>query len=69
MNLNKHKIDRAYVSEHDIFLHKFDKEHPAKSISQQNEIAQHQKITSLRDEQIAKPKSSLIKKLFRVFFG
>ncbi len=69
MNLNKQKIDRAYISEHDVFLHKFDKENPVNSKSQQKEIDKHQKIHSLRDGAIVKGKSSFIKRLLRVFFG
>ena len=69
MNLNKHKIDKAYVSEHDIFLHKFDKENPQNSKSQQIEIDKHQKIHALRDGTIEKAKSSFLKRVLRVFWG
>lgn len=70
MDLNKQEIDKAYVSEHDLFLHKFDKDHPAKSKSQQAEINKHKRIYAMRDEAASeKVKASIIKKLFRVFFS
>tara|TARA_B110000908_G_C9796381_1_gene246629 strand:+ start:182 stop:391 length:210 start_codon:yes stop_codon:yes gene_type:complete len=69
MNLNKHEIDKAYVSEHDVFLHQFDKDHPEKSASQEKEIAKHQKLHALRDGVEVPAKVSLLKKVFRVVWG
>lgn len=70
MDLNKQEIDKAYVSEHDLFLHQFDKSHPTKSESQQKEIEKHRKIFALRDGAVsAQPKpSGVFKRLFRIFY-
>lgn len=43
------KIMTSYVSEIDQFLQDFDKSHPEKSLSQQKEIAKHQRVYRLRD--------------------
>lgn len=43
------KILTRYVSEIDQFLQQFDKQHPEKTLSQQKEIAKHQRVYSLRD--------------------
>ncbi len=69
MNLNKQTIDKAYVSEHDVFLHQFDKDNPDRSASQQKEITKHQKIHALRDGEAVPAQASLFKKVFRVFWG
>lgn len=69
MNLNKQSIDKAYISEHDIFLHKFDKAHPEKSASQLKEIAKHKKLHALRDGVEVPAHASLMKRFFRVFWG
>lgn len=69
MNLNKQTIDKAYISEHDVFLHKFDKAHPERSASQQKEIDKHQKIHALRDGDAVAPHVSFVKRVFRVFWG
>lgn len=47
--MNKHDIDKAYVSPYDRFLSEFDASH-AKSASQIKEIKKHQRIATLRDE-------------------
>lgn len=49
--MNKHDIDKAYVSPYDKFLYTFDKTH-AKSESQLKEIKKHQRIATLRDEDL-----------------
>lgn len=67
MNLNKQKIDKFYISEHDIFLHEFDKNNPEKSNSQQAEINKHAKLHALRDGVELDNKSSIFKKVLRVF--
>lgn len=69
MDLNKQQIDKAYVSEHDAFLHKFDKEHPAKSASQKAEIEKHQAIFNQRDMASPSKTTSIFKRLFRVFYS
>lgn len=69
MNLNKQSIDKAYISEHDVFLHKFDKENPERSASQQKEINKHQKIHALRDGNAVPAHASFLKRIFRVFWG
>lgn len=46
--MNKKDIDKAYVSEYDKFLQRFDATHE-KSLSQQKEINKHQRIARLRD--------------------
>lgn len=68
MNLNKQEIDKFYVSEHDQFLHKFDKEHPAKSASQIREIEKHQAIFAQRDGKDKAKPASILKRFFRVFY-
>ena len=70
MDLNKQKIDKAYISEHDIFLHEFDKKHPTKSQSQMKEIEKHQRISAQRDEpQSQKQNPSFLKRILRVFIS
>ena len=64
--MNKFEIDKAFISEHDAFLHHFDKTHPQKSVSQQKEIAKHERIARLRDGEAVTP-PPLIKRLLRVF--
>ena len=49
--MNKPDIDKAYVSPYDKFLYKFDKTH-AKSESQVKEIKKHQRIATLRDQDL-----------------
>lgn len=51
--MNKHDINKAYVSPYDQFLYKFDATHD-KTESQLREIKKHQRIARLRDE--ANPK-------------
>lgn len=46
---NLKHIDKAYISEDDLFLHRFDKMHPQKSESQIREIEKHERIARLRD--------------------
>lgn len=48
MKKDKHSINKAFVSEYDIFLEKFKKTH-ALSASQIKERDKHAKIASLRD--------------------
>lgn len=66
MNLNKQDIDKFYVSEHDVFLHEFDKENPVRTKSQQQEIDKHAKLHHKRDGSASPKKSSLLRKVFRV---
>lgn len=47
--MNKHDIDKAYISPYDRFLYEFDKTHE-KSESQLKEIKKHQRIAALRDQ-------------------
>ena len=47
--MNKHDIDKAYVSPYDRFLFEFDATHD-KSLSQLKEIKKHQRIAVLRDQ-------------------
>ena len=47
--MNKHDINKAYVSPYDQFLFTFDATHD-KSASQLDEIKKHQRIAQLRDE-------------------
>ena len=47
--MNKHDIDKAYVSPYDRFLFEFDATHD-KSASQLKEIKKHQRIAALRDQ-------------------
>ena len=68
MNLNKQEIDKFYVSEHDMLLHKFDKENPEKSESQLREINKHKRIFDLRDGEKDVKQPSLLKKIFRVMW-
>lgn len=69
MNLNKQHIDKAYVSEHDLFLNQFDKKHPQPSLSQQKEIDKYKKIYALRDGQQSPKKGSLLERFLRVFLS
>lgn len=66
----KQKIDKAFISDHDMFLHQFDKEHD-KSVSQQQEADKYQKIYALRDGKSATAHQSFIgmvlSRLLRVF--
>ena len=66
--MSKQKIDRAFVSEHDIFLNKFDKNNPEKSASQLKEINKHKRIFALRDGDGKEKGASILKRLFRVFY-
>ena len=50
--MNKHDINKAYVSPYDQFLFGFDAGHE-KSASQLQEIKKHQRIAALRDNAIA----------------
>lgn len=45
------KKERHYISEADLFLKKFDEQHPEKSESQKKEIAKHQNIFYRKAEQ------------------
>ena len=47
--MNKHDIDKAFVSPYDRFLFEFDATHN-KSASQLKEIKKHQRIATLRDQ-------------------
>lgn len=49
-------IDKAYVSEYDRFLQAFDREHPNKSASQQQEISKHLYLAERRDNSLASTK-------------
>ncbi len=66
----KQKIDKAYISEHDIFLHQFDKANE-QSPSQKKEAAKFKKIHMLRDRQSTAKKQGIIvtilSRLLRVF--
>ena len=42
-------LDKAYISEYDLFLQAFDREHAQKSTSQQKEINKHCTIAQQRD--------------------
>jgi hypothetical protein len=46
--MNKHDIEKAYVSPYDRFLYEFDATHE-KSLSQLKEIKKHERIAALRD--------------------
>ncbi|KTD49841.1 hypothetical protein Lrub_0283 [Legionella rubrilucens] len=46
--MNKHDLDKAYVSPIDKFLHQFDADHE-KSASQLKEIKKYERINALRD--------------------
>ena len=46
--MNKHDIDKAFVSPYDKFLYGFDATHE-KTASQLKEIKKHQRIATLRD--------------------
>lgn len=46
---NKLKPDRNFVSDIDQFLAAFDKRHPEKSASQEQEIEQYQTLNTKRD--------------------
>lgn len=67
----KQGIDRAFISEHDTFLHRFDKGRE-KSQSQQKEIKKHQRIFNLRDAKSSAHQHGFIKTMFmrlaRVFW-
>jgi hypothetical protein len=43
-------IDKAYISPYDKFLADFDKKHPQKSKSEQEEIDTHKEIAKKRDD-------------------
>jgi hypothetical protein len=45
----KRNPDRSFVSEIDQFLAAFDKRHPEKSVSQEQEIEQYQVLMAKRD--------------------
>lgn len=49
----KEDIDKNFVSEYDRFLRAFDKEHPQKSASQQQEINKNARIAKKRDNPMA----------------
>ncbi|HSW93720.1 MAG TPA: CBU_0585 family protein [Gammaproteobacteria bacterium] len=55
---NKNLTD--YVSEVDRLLQEFDKKHPAKSTSQQKEIANARRIYRLRDDAMATDETSIL---------
>lgn len=40
---------KNYISDEDVFLREFDRDHPERSVSIQKEIAKHQRIQQLRD--------------------
>lgn len=62
----KQKINRYYVSKHDLFLNKWDIDHPEKSPAQLKEIEKHERIFALRDgDEASRP--SIFKRLLRVF--
>lgn len=46
-------LDKAYVSEYDLFLQEFDQKHPQKTASQQQEIKKHRLIAMKRDNALA----------------
>jgi hypothetical protein len=47
---------KNYISDEDVLLCEFDRDHPERSVSIQKEIAKHQRIRQLRDvEQSARP--------------
>lgn len=47
--MSKSPILKAYISEIDLFIEQFDKEHPKLSYSQQKERDKYLKIYTLRD--------------------
>lgn len=61
--MNKHDINKAYVSPYDKFLYEFDSKHE-KSASQLKEIAKATRIANLRDN--AKP-SELSEEIWKDF--
>lgn len=61
--MNKNEIDKAFVSEYDKFLRKFDATHK-KSASQMKEIEKHQRIAAMRDNADNKEDSGTIWKDF-----
>ncbi|MCF6767491.1 hypothetical protein L3V86_03835 [Thiotrichales bacterium 19S11-10] len=44
INLGDSKKKRDYISDVDLFLHKFDKDQPRRSLSQKKEVAKHRDI-------------------------
>lgn len=48
--MSDNKILTRYVSEIDQFLQEFDQKNPKLSLSQQKEIAKHQRVQTLRDK-------------------
>lgn len=52
--MKKDKVDKNYVSELDVFLKRFDTQHPEKSHSQRREIEKAKRISTLRDDPHAK---------------
>lgn len=50
------KQNKSFVSEIDIFLAEFDKQHPHRSKSQQQEIEKYRRIYALRDNPAPQPK-------------
>jgi hypothetical protein len=65
----KQKIDKAFVSEYDLFLATFDKKNPEKSASQQKEIDKYRPIFEARDGEIKPKRPSIIKRLLRVIYS
>lgn len=49
------KRDKSFVSDIDIFLKKFDQEHPERSASQKREIEKYRKIFAMRDRPQPQP--------------
>jgi hypothetical protein len=49
--LARFKVNKNYISETDRFLSSFDQKNPKKSQSQQQEIAEYQKLFARRDHQ------------------
>jgi hypothetical protein len=61
--MNSFDIDKAYISEYDIFFAQFDKTHE-KSLSQQKEIQKHKKIAEKRDNVMNQDKKGIIWEAF-----
>jgi hypothetical protein len=57
--MNKHDLDKAYVSPYDKVFHKFDQEHPM-SASQLKEYLKYKRIFEMRDNPNALQDSSEI---------
>ena len=57
--MNEFDIDKAYISPYDIFIKKFDEEHPL-SASQEKEIKIYKRINALRDGTELPPESKKI---------